>query len=72
MPFKPVKSNSIQAYQYNHETKTLEVVFQSGAKYTYKDVNPDVMSSVFDAAGSVGKLFHKNIAKKYKGSKSTE
>lgn len=56
-----VKSSIIQAYDYNDRTYELNVTFKDGAEWLYKGVTPDVMSSVFDSAGSIGSKFLKKI-----------
>ena len=62
---KVVKSSLIQAYSYNPEDKTLNVVFKDGIQKTFVQVPPDVMSAVFDRAGSVGSKFHRLVKGKY-------
>lgn len=69
---QPVKSSTIQAYSYDVSDKVLKVWFKTGAVYSYQNVTPDVMSSVFDGPGSKGRLFATRIANKYEGSKIQE
>ncbi len=63
-PFKPVKSSLVSAYQYDSSTKTLTVTFVGRSdEFVYKNVNPDVMSEVFDRSKSVGKAFYDHIVR---------
>ncbi len=62
--FKPVQSSLISSYSYDAETKTLTVMFVGRSdEFVYKNVNPDVMSAVFDRSKSVGKAFYNHIVR---------
>ncbi len=61
-----VNSKSIMAYDYDHNTYKLNVIFTDGNEYEYDNVMPDTLSKVFDSPGSVGKKFKQLIAKSHK------
>lgn len=65
---KPLKSSLLSGYSYDAQSKDLMVMFKDGTELTYKDVNPDTMSKVFDSPGSIGSKFLKNIARTHKAS----
>jgi hypothetical protein len=56
----PVASSMIQAVGYDSETRMLEVVFNSGQLYYYKDVPPDVHQELM-AADSKGQYMRAAI-----------
>lgn len=52
-----VSSSNVSTVGYNEGTRTLEVIFHSGAVYHYFDVDEDIYTS-FLAASSKGKFVH--------------
>lgn len=64
MKRKSVKSSNIVSIGYMIEPQILEVEFNSGAVYYYKDVGPiEVLELIF--ADSVGSYFARNIKSKH-------
>lgn len=56
----PVKSSNIRAVGYDKLAKVLEIEFNHGGIYFYKDV-PENAAKALVAASSVGKFFRANI-----------
>lgn len=64
----PVNSSNISAIGYDHFSNTMHVEFQSGNRYAYFDVPPDVHLN-FVNADSIGSHFAKHIRFKYQTEK---
>jgi len=64
----PVTSSNIKSVGYDEVGKILEVEFQDGGVYQYKDVEPVVHQELVGAE-SVGKYFHQKIKKVYEFSR---
>lgn len=61
---KTVKSSNINSIGYNVEMQVLEIEFDKGAVYHYKEIGPiEVVKFIF--AESLGNYFTKNIKGKY-------
>lgn len=60
----PRASTDIAQAQYEAETGTLTVWFQSGGVYEYSAVTPDVWAS-WQRAPSAGQYFHRQIKSRY-------
>lgn len=58
-------STVIRFYRYESERCELLVVFQSGLKYVYGDVPPDIVAGL-DAAFSKGEFFNRHIRDKFR------
>ena len=67
---KKVNSAIISSYEYDSAKYELTVTFKSGEAWTYKNVMPPVVSTVFDSPGSVGSKFLRLIKKQYQSVKS--
>lgn len=65
---KPVKSSQIKSVAYHPESKTMEVIFNTGGTYRYADVPAEVHAKMM-AAPSQGKFLHAEIKGKYKHTK---
>jgi len=64
-------SSLLKTSVYRIENHTLEITFQNGARYIYKDVDYETYME-FTAAESQGTFFGKNIRKKYEYEKIEE
>ncbi len=64
MKLTTVESSMLHAVGYDPETRTLEVVFNSGEKYQYYDVPPEEYEGLM-AAESKGSYMHSNIIDMY-------
>ena len=60
----PVESSAISSIGYEARSKTLEVEFQSGSVYDYREVPRDVYES-FLASSSKGRFFARRIRNLY-------
>jgi hypothetical protein len=60
------KSHVITKGAYDPATKTMTILFRSGALYAYADVSPEDFAA-FEAADSPGGHFTTHIRPKYKG-----
>ena len=60
----PVKSSAIKSVGHDPETNMMEVEFQSGHVYTYKDV-PEEAHADFISSTSIGKHFNNHIQGNY-------
>jgi hypothetical protein len=69
--FKPVTSSSIQAVGYDEPSRTLHVRFNSGATYSYPDVEPEQHRALVEA-DSIGAHFSKHIRPHYTPRKGSE
>ena len=56
----PVESSMIQAVGYDAETRTLEILFNSGQTYCYEDVPPEFYEGLM-AADSKGRYVRAEI-----------
>lgn len=65
---KDLKSGNISYCEYNEETQSLEVGFQSGSVYAYAKVDKEAYEA-FIGAKSHGTFLSKNIKGKFKHSK---
>lgn len=61
-------STSIQEVEYDDATKDMHIVFCSGGKHCFKEVNKDDFDG-FKTAQSVGSHFHTRIRRAYKSHK---
>jgi hypothetical protein len=60
MDWTPLSSSNLAACRYDEETRVLQIRFQSGRSYSYKDVDPTVVDGLKQAA-SPGAYFNSNI-----------
>jgi hypothetical protein len=60
-----VSSSNISEIGYDEMTRTLEIVFRSGAVYQYFDVPPHIYSDLLQAA-SIGQYVNSNIKGYYR------
>ncbi len=67
---KPVSSSSIEAVGYDADNRTLHVKFNSGATYSYEDVDAEQHRALIEA-DSIGAHFSKHIPH-YQGRKGSE
>lgn len=58
------QSTNLKDGNYDTVKKTLDINFNSGATYRYKDVPADLIRDLV-IAPSQGKFYNKNIAKKF-------
>jgi hypothetical protein len=56
-----INSQIISSYDYDPTSLTLTVTFNTGRKWSYMLVYPNVVSQVFTEPGSIGSKFHKMI-----------
>lgn len=63
---KKSKSSNIDSFKYDPKTKTLDIIFHTGAHYRYADVN-HLDYHRFETAKSHGTSFASIIKDKYKG-----
>ena len=61
-------STSIQEVDYDDETKDMHIVFCSGDKHCFKEVNKDDFDG-FKTAQSVGSHFHTRVRRRYSSHK---
>ncbi len=62
--WQPVVSSNIRAYRYNEGERLLEIQFNSGRKYGFKDVPKNIVDE-FSTADSKGKFFNSAIRHNY-------
>lgn len=60
MDWTPLDSSNLNAMRYDTESKLLQVRFNSGRTYAYKDVPQDVADGLA-SAGSPGRYFNSSI-----------
>ncbi len=60
MDWTPLASSNLNALRYDEVERVLQIRFNSGRTYSYKDVPPDVAEGL-STAGSPGSFFHSNI-----------
>ena len=60
----PVASSNIAGYDYDPETRILQIQFTSGRVYQFKDV-PENIVDEFSTADSKGRYFNENIKHNY-------
>lgn len=70
MDMIPVQSSNIAAAGYNAATKTMDVQFKNGSRYSYADVPQDVFDD-FLSADSKGQFFNTNIKSRFVPTKAT-
>jgi len=63
-------SSNIRGYSYNEQEKTLDIQFNNGGTYRYKDV-PQELYEGFNQAESLGRFLHANIKNKFETVKLT-
>jgi hypothetical protein len=68
MELHPVTSSNIKAVGYDPDTQRLVVQFNSGKKYAYADVPPEVHKEFLDAK-SMGIFFTREVRGKYAAEK---
>ena len=68
MKLTTVDSSMIQAVGYDPETRTMEVVFNSGETYVYEAVPPEEYEGLL-AAGSKGAYMRANVIGFYRDTK---
>jgi hypothetical protein len=56
----PFQSSSLSSARYNHTSRVLEVTFQGGSQYLYKDVPPSLWRGL-RRAKSKGKYLHQKV-----------
>ncbi len=61
----PVNSRNLAAVDYDEESRTLFIWFQSGGRYKYFDVPEEIFHGLLNA-GSKGKYFHAHIKNTYR------
>ncbi len=64
MERKNIESSMIESIGYDANSSTLEVEFKSGEVWQYFDF-PEPLWYEFEASGSQGKFFHREIKKQY-------
>ncbi len=64
MEREPVQSSTIQAIGYDPAAQVLEIEFQSGRVYQYRDVPPAVAATL-RAAPSAGAYFSRHVRNNY-------
>lgn len=60
MDWTPLVSSNLSAMRYDEQTHLLQIRFQSGKTYDYKDVPADVADGL-KQADSAGKYFNSSI-----------
>lgn len=61
---KHITSSTVRAIGYDPETKTLKVIFNTGAEYHYEDVDQEAYDKL-ENAHSVGSHLHHHIKPKH-------
>ena len=64
MKLKPVDSEMLEAVGYDAKSRVLEVIFNSGGRYRYKEVPPFEYDGLM-RADSIGQYMHKRIIGRY-------
>lgn len=65
MPWTPLQSTNLEAFDYDAEMRVLHIRFKGGRPYSYADVPPNVVEE-FAAADSAGKFFAENIKERFR------
>ncbi len=65
MPWTPLQSSNLAAYDYDAEMRVLHIRFQGGRQYSYGDVPADVPEGLASAP-SPGAYFTANIKNRYR------
>jgi hypothetical protein len=60
LSWTPLASSNLSALRYDEETRLLQIRFQSGRTYAYRDVDPTVADGLKQAS-SPGAYFNSNI-----------
>lgn len=60
MEWTPLASSNLSAMRYDEQTRLLQIRFQSGRSYDFKDVPADVAGGLKQAE-SAGKYFNSSI-----------
>ena len=60
MQWTPLASSNLSACRYDEQERLLQIRFQSGRTYSYKDV-PEEVASGLTSANSPGQYFNQNI-----------
>lgn len=60
MDWTPLSSSNLAACRYDAESQVLQIRFQSGRSYDYKDVDQTVVDGL-TSANSPGQYFNSNI-----------
>ena len=64
MKLKPVDSDMLRLVGYDARSQILEVVFNAGGQYQYKEVPASEYEKLM-SADSIGKYMHKHIIDRY-------
>ena len=65
MRLKSVQSEMLEAVGYDAKRRVLEVIFNKGGRYRYKEVPPFEYDGLMNAE-SIGKYMHKRIIGRYR------
>ena len=65
MPWTPLDSSNLEAYDYDREQGILHVKFRGGRTYSYRDVPADVAEGL-GTAESAGRYFAEMIRERFR------
>lgn len=65
MPWSPLTSSNLEAFDYDAEMRVLHLRFRGGRLYSFGDVGKDVAEGL-KTASSPGKFFQSNIKDQYR------
>lgn len=64
MPWTPVQSSMLQAFDYDPSMRALKVKFRNGDEAVYRGVPPDVATGL-ETSPSKGSYFHRHIKDRF-------